>query len=312
MTENTEDTKNINPSYQFKPSLLPLDIKRVVELIRQHSIPVIWEQAFKCPCVDISTGQPKPDCEYCHGQGWLYLHPRKIDMALQGDSKRFSVGETGADQLGTSHATPQITINGIEQGIKPGDRITVPGFTTNESYTFNVTQQRLNKGLFIPFKVESINEAFYIDDGLKQVADGDLTLNDNFVQINNDELLDKTITLSLEVTKRLYVVTLNKELRYQKYTKTRDKLIALGNEQGAESEQDQDNTVSKDNFPQIIKRDGAKIVVGKEQIYRLPPLLSLRRESLYFSNVDLVSNETDNNRVIQDPRVSAMNDFLGD
>ena len=53
-------------------------------------------------------------------------------------------------------------------------------------------------------------------------------------------------------------------------------------------------------------------MVGKEQIYRLPPLLSLRRESLYFSNVDLVSNETDNNRVIQDPRVSAMNDFLGD
>lgn len=312
MTENTEDTKNINPSYQFKPSLLPLDIKRVVELIRQHSIPVIWEQAFKCPCVDIPTGQPKPDCEYCHGQGWLYLHPRKIDMALQGDSKRFGVGETGTDQLGTSHATPQITINGIEQGIKPGDRITVPGFTTNESYTFNVTQQRLNKGLFIPFKVEAINEAFYIDDGLKQVADGDLTLNDNFVQINNDELLDKTITLSLEVTKRLYVVTLNKELRYQKYTRTRDKLIALGNEQGAESDQDQDNIVSKDNFPQIIKRDGAKIVVGKEQLYRLPPLLSLRRESLYFSNVDLVSNETDNNRVIQDPRVSAMNDFLGD
>lgn len=309
----TEEVKNINPKYQAKENTaLPLSIKPIVELLRQHSVTVIWEQAFKCPCVDIPTGQPKPDCEYCHGQGWLYLHPRKIDMALQGDMNHFSLNPTGTDQLGTSHATPQITINGIEQGIKPGDRITVPGFTTNESYTFNVTQQRLNKGLFIPFKVESINEAFYIDDGLKQVADGDLTLNDNFVQINNDELLDKTITLSLEVTKRLYVVTLNKELRYQKYTKTRDKLIALGNEQGAESEQEQDNTVSKDNFPQIIKRDGAKIVVGKEQLYRIPPLLSLRRESLYFSNVDLVSNETDNNRVIQDPRVSAMNDFLGD
>ena len=60
----------------------------------------------------------------------------------------------------------------------------------------------------------------------------------------------------------------------------------------------------------MVNRDGEKIVIGKHQIYRLPPLLVIRRENLYFSNINLVSSESDNNSVIKDPRVSDFNDFI--
>lgn len=351
-----EQVENINPIYPKKSNMPSLLIKPIVQLIQQQSINVIWEQAFKCPCVNIQTGQPQPNCKVCHGQGWVYLHPRSIDMAIQGDHKNFMLNQDGASQMGTSIATPQITVNGVEQGIKPGDRLTVSGWTTNESYTFNVTQSRLANGTFIPYDVESINEAYIIknDDLVSLDIAKDLELDGNFVKILNPDLINETVTLSLEIIKRFYVIALSKELRYQNYYKLADKEWATGNGAGGLQESTQDtfrpsSTVSttttnksletitepyttitgneypldddngkddSDNgnhlqkYPQVVSRDGQKIVIGKHQIYRLPPLLVIRRENLYFSNIDLVSSESDNNSVIKDPRVNDFNDFI--
>lgn len=328
-------------------------IKNVVQLIQQQSINVVWEQAFKCPCVNIQTGQPQPNCPVCHGQGWIYLHPRSIDMAIQGDHKNFLLNQDGVSQMGTSLATPQITVNGIEQGIKPGDRITVSGWTTNESYVFNVTQSRLKNGTFIPYDVTAINEAYIIKDGELVNLDttNDLELDGNFVKVLNSDLLNETITLSLEIIKRFYVVSMSKELRYQTYYNLADKEWATGDGANGSLDDTSDDsstsatnttiitksgsesstttiTVSGNNvvdgsdvddrssanvlqkFPQVINKDGKKIVLGKHQVYRLPPLLILRRENLYFSNIDLVTSESDNNSAIKDPRVNDFNDFI--
>ena len=335
----SEKVEDINPQYPTAKfgTGMPINVKNVVTLIQQHALNVVWEQAMRCPCIDPQTGQPQPDCSVCHGQGWVYLHPRSIDMAMYSDAKKFSLNVTGQDNISTSLATPQITINSVEQGIKPGDRITVTGWTTNETYTFNVNQQRLNHGLFIPYKVRSINEAYYIDDSQKlaEVDSGALELNDNWLEIKDDNLLGKTISLSLEVIKRFYVVAMNKELRYQNYQKLADKEWALGNgrnqkqhddsskiqfqtgnvyvDQGPSAMQNIVDTPNVRNvkFPQVINRDGARIVDGKHQIYRLPPQLLLRRENLYFSNLNLATTETDNHAVIKDPRVTELNEFLG-
>lgn len=330
-----EQVQNINPSYPSHRVEMPLMIKPIVQLIEQHAISVVWEQAMRCPCVDISTGQPMPNCPVCHGQGWLYLHPRSLDMALQSDNKKFSLNATGQDQMGTTLATPQITVNSVEQGIKPGDRITVSGWTTTENYVFNINQQRLRYGLFLPYKVTDINEAYVIEDNkLKQIDLSKFALHDNWLSIEDRNLLNVTISLSLEIVKRFYVVALNKELRYQTYSRLADKQWATGNgtnqiRQQAMTEYKPGNDyidngnfnspditqraidTSKIPYSQVVKRDGKVIVPGKHQIYRLPPLLLLRRENLYFSNLNLVTKESDNHAAIRDPRVSDFNEFLG-
>lgn len=330
----SDKVQNANPMYPQSNKMKPLVIKNIIQLIQQHSVSTVWEQSFRCPCVDVTTGQPQPNCPVCHGQGWVYLHPRRIDMAIQGDRKQFALTSSGMDQLGSSQATPQITVNSIEQGIKPGDRITVSGWTTNETYTFNVTQQRLNDGIYLPYKVANINEALYIENGnLNELNIADnFDLKDNFLFIKSEGLLDKTISLSLEIIKRFYVVTLLKELRYQKYLRLSDKQWALGNGRGVTTDEERKQQATVDEsygnnimnyadlpegnavgqrFSQVTNRDGSQIVTGKEQIYRLPPLLLLRRENLYFSNLNVVSSESDNKAIISDPRANELADFVG-
>ena len=330
-----EKIKDVNPIYPESNKMPPLMIKNIVNLLRQHSISTVWEQAYRCPCLDVATGQPQPNCPICHGQGWIYLHPRRIDMAIQGDQKRYNNGETGMDEMGSSQATPQISVNSVEQGIKPGDRITVEGWTTNETYTFNVTEQRLNHGIFLPYDVQSINEALIIDGGTLTELDVNksFTLKENYLYINDEPLLDKTISLSLEIVKRFYVVSMLKELRYEQYINLADKLWATGNGTGQPAPDDLPQTNSaivykrgnvinnfgdfkvpkivNQKYPQVVNKDGARVVEGKHQVYRMPPLLLIRRENLYFSNVNLVNSESDNKSLIHDPRVSEFDDFLG-
>lgn len=333
-----EKIESANPLYPKKNNMNPLNIDLVVQLIQQHAVNVVWEQAYHCPCLDEQTGQPQPNCPICHGQGWIYLHPRTIDMAIQGDEKNFSLNPTGMDNLGTSKATPQITVNGVEQGIKPGDRITVTGWTTNDSYTFNVTNERLQDGLFLPFDVASINEAYYIENGELNLVDSDsLEINGGSqLFIRDDNLLGKVITLSLEVIKRFYVISMIKELRYQQYYKLNDKLWALGN--GSRAVNDNETVINEDDligneyvspndinsvapknvkeaqvrsYPQVVNRDGAQIVIGKHQIFRMPPTLLIRRENLYFSNVNLATSDGKNQSVIKDPTLNDFDEFLG-
>lgn len=321
-----ETVERLNPLY-VQSQMKPIEIKYVVQLIEQHSIESIYEQSYKCPCVDPQTLQPKPDCPICHGQGFIFMHPKSLDIAFLSDQKQFSLNTQGLDQNGATLATPQITVNQIEQGIKPGDRITVPGWTTNENYIFNVDQQRLNNGIYLPYKVQSINEAYTISGGsLSRLQEGDLTLDGDFLKVTNDQLLNSTISLSLEVVKRFYVVSLEKELRYQKYLNLAQKLWALGNGTGEinSNKTDEYTTLNsylsnkqamqmdKIKYPQVQNRDGKLIDTSKKQIYRMPPQLRLKRENLYFSNINLTNKESNGNTAINDPRVTEMNDFLGD
>lgn len=337
-----EKVQDANPIYPTKSNMPSLNVQNIVQLIQQHALTVTWEQAYRCPCVDLTTGQPQPNCNVCHGQGWIYLHPRHLDMMIQGDEKKYSITTDGMDLQGTSKATPQITVNSVEQGIKLGDRITVDGWTTTETYTFNVNQQRLKGGIFLPYKVQSVNEAFFIKDGeLEQLdIDANFKLKDNFLQILSKDLLGKTISVALEVVKRFYVVSLQKEVRYEQYYKLKDKLWATGNgtnkpEPGDVKKDPEkvlyqagNHIISLDSdqimvprtateaksrvFPQVVNRDGAKIVMGEHQVYRLPPLLILKRENLYFSDLNVVSSETDNRSIIHDPRATEFDEFLGD
>lgn len=333
-SDSDKEMRYGNPVYASENHLPSLSIKQIVQLIQKQSIGCVWEQSMRCPCVGITTGQPKTSCKICHGQGFIYLHPTYIDMAMQSDNKKFDISVNGYNNSGTTVATPQITVNKYEQGIKPGDRITVPGWTTTENYVININQERLIDGVFLPYKTRSINEAYYLqDNALVSLKPEDIELNDNYLKINNKQLLNQTITLSLEIVKRFYVVSLEKELRYQSYYNLHDKLWALGN--GTDKVSGESTDVGSDDtqgneymddfknpprnldtspnylFPQVVNRDGKMIIKGKHQIYRLPPKLILRRENLYFSNINLVDKNVDSKPAIKDPRVTEFDSFIG-
>ena len=55
-----EKLESANPFYPAKNNMNPLDIDKVVQLIQQYAVNVVWEQAYHCPCLDEQTGQPQP------------------------------------------------------------------------------------------------------------------------------------------------------------------------------------------------------------------------------------------------------------
>lgn len=291
---------NANPIYGNAINNLPaIDIKGTMQLVQRHSINCTWEQSMKCPCIDSKTGQPKPNCKICHGQGIVFYNSNTIDIAVYNDIKKEITSNSGIATLPETTATIQLTAGGIEQGVKIGDRITIDGWETPENFLFNVTDFRLNSGIFVPYKFSKINDAFCVSDegSLEKIdIDNAFEVTDNFIKVKDSNLLNKTISINIAAIKRFYITSLQKELRYQKYVKYDDKNWGTG----------LGNTYL--TYGDIIK--GSAISSG-EFIVKMYPKVTLRRENLYFSDVDLVSSETDNNRVISDPRVVEMNNTLG-
>lgn len=290
---------NVNPSYGNTVNNIPvLDVKSLMQLVQRHSVKCTWEQSMKCPCIDPKTGQPKPNCKVCHGQGIVFYNSNTIDISVYSDMKKEITSNTGISTLPETYATIQLTSGGIEQGVKIGDRITIDGWETPENYLFNITDFRLNSGVFVPYKFSKINDAFCIEDGnLKKIdIDSAFDITDNFIKIKDISLLNKNISINVAAIKRFYITSLQKELRYQKYIKQKDKdwATGLGN--------------SYLTYGDIINNG---TVAPGEFVLKMFPKVTLRRENLYFSDIDIVSSETDNNRVISDPRVVEMNDILG-
>lgn len=288
--------KNINPIVHHNS--MPFQaIKELVELLDRHSIKCTWEQAVQCPC--FSNGSPKIDCPLCHGQGWVYKEPYDLDIAILSDNKQILSVQEGTYLPMSSVGIPQITSNGIENGIKPSDRITVKNWQTPQNYIFNVTNKRLKEGIFLPYDVDSITHAYIInqDNQLDDIKDA-LELDDNnILHINDETLIGKNISLILSVEKRFYVVALAKELRYAQFNKKQDKMQATGNgNQFLTYQQLQDGEFT----------DGI-------QIFRMPNKLILRRENLYFPDYNIIQSDNDdeNNYEIKNPTINEAEDLLG-
>lgn len=287
--------KNINPIIH-KNNMPFQAIKELVELLNRHSIKCTWEQAIQCPCFD--NGSPKIDCPLCHGQGWVYKDPYDLDIAVLSDNKQILATQDGSMIPLSSIGIPQITSNGIEDGIKPSDRITVKNWNTPQNYIFNVTNKRLKNGLFMPYKVNEITHAYIIENNTLVDIKDYLSLDENnILHINNDSLLGKNISMILSVEKRFYVVALNKELRYAQFNKIQDKEEATGNGNKFLTYKQFENGEFKDGI----------------QIFKMPNQLLLRRENLYFPNYNIIESDNDdiNNYEIKSPTISEADNLLG-
>lgn len=293
----------VSQPFKQRRNITPtLDVDKITKLIDKMSIPVLWQQARRCVCLNAKTQQPKTDCPICHGSGWFYSDGVIIDMMIQSDEKERINSSQGLTIPAGSVATPQITENRIEQGIKVNDRLTLINSMndTQENYVINVTEKRLKKGLYLPYNVNKINHGFIEQDN--DVADigSSLSLDGNRLLINDDSLLGKTISLVLTVQKRYFVTNVLKETRYTQIKTLKEKEISS-------------TFNNKIQVPNTVINMGQTVEHGVRYTI-LPPKLHIMRENLFFSPTNIVSGETGdtNNMEIKTPSQVNFDNFFGD
>lgn len=293
-------SKNINPKYPSRNIIPSQAIEQHIQNLWRHSVRCLWEVSMRCPCVSIDTNSPRPNCPICHGEGYFYPESYELDMGMQSDENKYNIGGHGKQYLPGTIATPQFgTVSGVpSQNIKPGDRITVLNWTTPQEYIFNVTNNRLNDGVFLPYKTKKVIKAFTTTEegDLSEVSLDKLNLReDNFLEVKDKSLLSNTISVLLNIEKRFYVESLLKELRYENFDRSNEKGWATGNGNKFLS------------FDQL--KNGIPQYNGT-QTFQMPNELMLRRETFFNSPIGLIENETDNPAVIKNHATGDLMDWM--
>lgn len=264
------------------------DIIRIAGLIERVGLPTKWEKSIPCPCINPVSGQPKSDCPICRGQGIVYLNPVMLQVAYQSNDKGPVSGQYGLNELGTTIATPQITENGIENGISFRDRLTIPNMPIAQSFIFNVTEDRVANGMFIPYKVKTIDTVVTIDDNnkLEQLSESnDYTFDAKANAIYIDpRFINQNISINLSAELRYYVSDIQKETRTYQVKKLDQKEVAEGN----------GNKLLK-NY--ITTKIDPKTHLEIEY-YRAPKKLLLKREDLFIDVSDFSANKRPKGKIM--------------
>lgn len=274
---------SLNPTI-IKNTIPFQSIDNLVNLIDRTAVNCYWEQSLPCPCINPQTNQPRMNCPHCLGKGVIFRKPRLIAIALQSNEKKPYSGSMGEVTLGTTIGTPQPTENRIEEGISFRDRISPVGITLNQTYVVNITQDRFDKGVIIPYNVDKFNTMLYEDDlGQLQYLEigGSLSYDSktSVLKVNDPKLLNKNITMSMSVAIRYYVVDIEKEVRFADVKKTKFQKILNGETEGTNVNNETKETMTKFNTISTDENQGSP---NGYPLYRLPKKLVLRREDLYI------------------------------
>jgi len=211
----SNELANDRPAKSTMKDNIEFNVKAFKAMIEKSGLYTNWEQSFMCPCVNPLTLAPDPECPICHGTGRGYLPAKKgVQVVIQENGKGRNVSQYGQFDTGTAQGSVQIGYR-----VSAWDRLTVPDFVVRQQYLFNVTDQRVNMGHYIPYDVKEIIYIAYMkDDGqLKQAVEGtDYTYDRKLDKIYpNKSLLGAKVTMILNVTMRYIVMDVDKELRYQ-------------------------------------------------------------------------------------------------
>ena len=278
---NTSNKNNINPNItRNKQPFQRID--QIAGLLDRTGLPTIWEQSTPCPCINPETNSPRSDCPLCFGKGLIYRKKYQLNIAFQSDDKGLVSNQYGQHELGQTIATPQITENGIENGIAVRDRLTVQGITLAQSYIVNITQDKFDNGILIPYLVTNFDQVITIDQdyNLFQLREGiDYTYDENtsLFKVLTKQLIGKNISMNISTKLRYYVANILKETRNAQVNKVMDKEMMMGNgNQALTNYIDKYNTDLNTNV----------------ETYRLPKKLLLKREDLFVRPTDFSSNGT--------------------
>ena len=302
----SKDPKDIDPK-SFNNNVMPFQVLNdIIDLIERNGIPTKWERAYPCPCFNVQSNQPDPSCPLCQGRGLIYRDPKYLQVMFQSNEKGAYSGPYGLEDLGTTMATPQITENGIENGISFRDRLTIGGLTIAQSYMFNVTASRCEHGQFIPFLVAKFNKVFSMNkktglllelqrtSNLAEVTQEKDGADYYFDEVTNKiyvskKYLNRNITMNLTCPLRYYVVDIRKETRFAQVKNLKYKKYALG--YGDPALKNYIETYKDALEPGII-------------YVRLPKFLVLRREDMLESSKDLTSDTGSEPNKELDPKLN--------
>lgn len=216
-----------------------------------------WEQSFICPCVNPMTLAPNPTCSICHGTGRGYLPAKTgVKIAITGNNKGKRVEQAGTFDEGGAQGTVQMGYR-----VSTWDRISIPDAFVRQQYMFNVTPQRVQDGMMIPYDVKEVLYAVAMNPETKTDFHNLMPIDDyQFDRESNkfypnEALLGLNISLIINVTMRFIVSNVLKELRYQYTEKDR---------------------ASNPRFDE------------------LPRLIQLKREEVFVNNMPLVNPSNDN------------------
>ena len=307
----SESKNDIDPRHHAGNTVPYQNITRIIDLIERTGIPTVWERSFPCPCFNPKTEQPRSDCPLCHGRGLLYKTPKILQVAYQSNTKGPYNGSMGVEDMGTTTATPQLTENGIENGISFRDRLTIPGLTIGQTFMFNVTSFRQKNGIFIPYLINKFDDVYtLVDNALVSLDEGELPLKDNQYYFDSksnkmyisNNLIDHNITMNLTSPLRYYVVDISKETRYAQVKDSQEKDVYFNYEDP--------------NLKNYMEKFGTAKMNGTIYV-RLPKKLVLRREDMYIPKADFSDpNSNADGTVPIDPKETLndsqnISDFMG-
>ena len=171
--------------------------------------PTLWEKSYLCPCRNKATKQPSQACKRCHGRGIGYLPPVPVDIIVQSQEKGVFNGDLGLIDSGTAIGTPSDRMVRIAFR----DRITLPTAQVSQSFIFDVTQRRIDKGFFMVYDVGEIEYATTMESELTEGVDFEFDKKNNLF-FPNAKLKGEMVSINILTTLRYMVADLLKEHRY--------------------------------------------------------------------------------------------------
>lgn len=176
--------------------------------VNTMALPSLLEKSYLCPCRDRATRQPSQSCKLCCGRGIAYLPPKPLTIIIQSQEKGITNGDLGLLDTGTAIGTPDRSVQ-----VSFRDRITIPTATVSQSFIFDVTQRRVEKGFYMVYDVKEIDFATSIKGELYEGADYEFDRKNNLF-IPKAHLLNENVSINIQTTLRYMVADLLKEHRY--------------------------------------------------------------------------------------------------
>lgn len=206
-------SESAKPELTSKVSHPEIDTPSFRDFILANALTVLWERAWLCTCRNPMTLAPQSDCPICHGKGIAYLPATEEHVIIQSQERSVSNVDVGLYDSGTAIGTTN-----LESKITFRDRITVPDVEIYQSLIFDVTNRRIENGMFLTYDVKKLD--LVMGTGGRELKEGlDYTFDEpSNIFYPKEHLNGTNVSINMTVTLRYMVADLLKESRYQ-YTK---------------------------------------------------------------------------------------------
>lgn len=242
------------------------DTDGIRKFVNDRSIKVTWEKSYLCPCRSKRTQVADMACPVCHGTGIAYLAPVKEQLMIQSQDKSVSNGDLGLFDSGTAIGTTF-----TESNMSFRDRITIPEVTISQSLIFDVTDDRVEHGMYLSYKVDKLELVVAQNRGvITEGIDYTFSRKDNRF-FPKKHLLGLNISINMQTVLRYLIIDLLKESRYQyteknnqkaKFENLPRKLLLKREDVFVQPEQ---FSLTSDIEPKLDDREGTPVVDPKRK-----------------------------------------------